>query len=192
MTRRTTSPHCWDGSCRAACASASLPDSASRRPVWTASTASAWRSKSPRSAAGSAPAKEVVTVSRRFYSAWTLVSFSCCSQPARSRRHSPARGGNMFPPRITLGLIPLAGQPEAVAAGALDLPGPLSAVPQGRRRRATARRSLLSQTDRIRAATDGDLEWFLRQGDLGHGMPSWSSLPEAQRWQLITYLRSLQ
>ena len=48
------------------------------------------------------------------------------------------------------------------------------------------------KTDRIRGATDGDLEWFLRQGDLAHGMPSWSSLPEAQRWQIVAYLRSLQ
>jgi len=44
----------------------------------------------------------------------------------------------------------------------------------------------------VGAASDGDLEWFLRQGDLRHGMPSWSSLPEAQRWQIIAYLRSLQ
>ena len=48
------------------------------------------------------------------------------------------------------------------------------------------------RTDHVRSATDGDLEWFLRQGDLAHGMPSWSSLPEAQRWQLIAYLRSIQ
>ena len=48
------------------------------------------------------------------------------------------------------------------------------------------------RSDRIKSASDGDLEWFLRQGDLGHGMPSWSSLPEAQRWQLIAYLRSIQ
>lgn len=48
------------------------------------------------------------------------------------------------------------------------------------------------RSDRIKSATDGDLEWFLRQGDLGHGMPSWSSLPETQRWQLVTYLRSIQ
>ena len=48
------------------------------------------------------------------------------------------------------------------------------------------------RSDRIKSATDGDLEWFLRQGDLGHGMPSWSRLPEAQRWQLVSYLRSIQ
>ncbi len=48
------------------------------------------------------------------------------------------------------------------------------------------------RSEHIRSATDGDLEWFLRQGDLVHGMPSWSSLPEAQRWQLVAYLRSIQ
>ena len=48
------------------------------------------------------------------------------------------------------------------------------------------------RTDRIKSATDGDLEWFIRQGDLGKGMPSWSSLPQAQRWQLVAYLRSIQ
>ncbi len=47
------------------------------------------------------------------------------------------------------------------------------------------------RTERVRTASDGDLEWFLRQGDLAHGMPSWSSLPEVQRWQIVSYLRSL-
>jgi mono/diheme cytochrome c family protein len=40
---------------------------------------------------------------------------------------------------------------------------------------------------RIRHASDGELQWLLR-----NGMPSWSSLPEQQRWQIITYLRELQ
>lgn len=48
------------------------------------------------------------------------------------------------------------------------------------------------RTESVRNASDGDLEWFLREGDLRHGMPSWSSLPEAQRWQIIEYLRSLK
>ncbi len=45
---------------------------------------------------------------------------------------------------------------------------------------------------RIRRASDGELQWLLRNGSLWNGMPSWSSLPEQQRWQIITYLRTLQ
>ncbi len=47
------------------------------------------------------------------------------------------------------------------------------------------------RTESIRKATDGDLEWFLREGNLRKGMPSWSSLPESQRWLIVDYLRSL-
>lgn len=45
---------------------------------------------------------------------------------------------------------------------------------------------------RVRHVSDGELQWLLRNGSLWNGMPSWSSLPEAQRWQIITYLRDLQ
>jgi len=86
---------------------------------------------------------------------------------------------------------PVAGQPEAIAAGALvyrehcQQCHRANAMGDGRKRP-----PLRSQ--RIRSATDGDIEWFLRQGDLGGGMPSWSRLPQTQRWQLIAYLRSIQ
>ncbi len=40
-------------------------------------------------------------------------------------------------------------------------------------------------------ATDGDIAWLLKNGNSWKGMPSWSSLPEPQRWQIIAYLRSL-
>lgn len=48
------------------------------------------------------------------------------------------------------------------------------------------------RSERIRSANDGNIEWFLRQGDLGHGMPSWAGLPQAQRWQVVAYLKSIQ
>lgn len=47
------------------------------------------------------------------------------------------------------------------------------------------------RTDRIRAATPGQLEWLLKNGSMKAGMPSWSRLPEQQRWQIVTYLKSL-
>jgi glucose/arabinose dehydrogenase len=40
-------------------------------------------------------------------------------------------------------------------------------------------------------ATDGAIFWYITQGDVGNGMPSWASLPPPQRWQVITYVKSL-
>ena len=44
---------------------------------------------------------------------------------------------------------------------------------------------------RVKQATPGELFWLLTNGSLKNGMSSWSRLPDAQRWQLITYLKSL-
>jgi mono/diheme cytochrome c family protein len=46
-------------------------------------------------------------------------------------------------------------------------------------------------TDRVRTATPGELEWLLKNGSMKNGMPSWSRLPEQQRWQIVSYLKSL-
>ncbi len=46
-------------------------------------------------------------------------------------------------------------------------------------------------SERMRATTDGDLAWLLRNGNSWKGMPSWSSMPEARRWQLVAYMRSI-
>ena len=40
-------------------------------------------------------------------------------------------------------------------------------------------------------AAPGALFWVLRNGSLHSGMPSFAHLPEAQRWQIVTYLQSL-
>jgi mono/diheme cytochrome c family protein len=46
-------------------------------------------------------------------------------------------------------------------------------------------------SDRVAHATDGELAWMLRNGNAWKGMPSWSVLPDAQRWQLVAYLRKI-
>ena len=47
-------------------------------------------------------------------------------------------------------------------------------------------------SERVRAATPGELEWLLKNGSMKNGMPSWSRLPEQQRWQIVAFLKSLQ
>ena len=44
---------------------------------------------------------------------------------------------------------------------------------------------------RVHDATDGELAWLLKNGNLARGMPEWSRLPEQQRWQIVRYLHSL-
>jgi mono/diheme cytochrome c family protein len=44
----------------------------------------------------------------------------------------------------------------------------------------------------VQEATPGALFWVLTNGVVRRGMPVWSKLPEAQRWQLVRYLESLK
>jgi len=43
----------------------------------------------------------------------------------------------------------------------------------------------------VQQATPGALFWLLTNGIVRRGMPVWSKLPEPQRWQLVSYIKSL-
>ena len=43
-------------------------------------------------------------------------------------------------------------------------------------------------TASVKKAAPGELFWFITNGDLIKGMPSWSQLPKQQRWQIVTFL----
>ncbi len=45
-------------------------------------------------------------------------------------------------------------------------------------------------TERIQKTKEGELFWFLRNGNSREGMPAWSRLPDPQIWQLVTFLQS--
>ena len=84
---------------------------------------------------------------------------------------------------------PYANQPEAIAAGSrlfadhcAQCHGPDAL---GRKKRPSLR------TVEVQGAADGEIFWLLRNGALRKGMPSWSSLPEPSRWQIIAYVKSL-
>lgn len=44
----------------------------------------------------------------------------------------------------------------------------------------------------VQQQTDGTLFWKITNGNTDHGMPSFSKLPELERWQLVLYLRTLK
>jgi len=46
------------------------------------------------------------------------------------------------------------------------------------------------QSSSVKSAKPGELFWFVTNGNLNNGMPSWSNLPKQQRWQIVTFLES--
>jgi glucose/arabinose dehydrogenase/cytochrome c553 len=43
----------------------------------------------------------------------------------------------------------------------------------------------------VQSVPEGEVFWFITEGSRNGAMPSWASLPEEQRWQLVTYLQTL-
>jgi len=48
------------------------------------------------------------------------------------------------------------------------------------------------QLPMVQEQSDGALFWKISNGNTVRGMPSWSNLPELQRWQLVLYVRTLK
>ncbi len=46
--------------------------------------------------------------------------------------------------------------------------------------------------DEVQSAAPGALFWVLTNGVVRRGMPVWSKLPEPQRWQIVSFLKSLR
>ncbi len=43
----------------------------------------------------------------------------------------------------------------------------------------------------LESVTPGEVFWFVTKGSPNNGMPSWASLPEKQRWEVVSYVKSL-
>jgi mono/diheme cytochrome c family protein len=84
---------------------------------------------------------------------------------------------------------PYSGQANAVAAGA-RLFADHCAKCHGEDALGRGKRPSLRTTE-VQNASDGELFWILKNGFVRKGMPSWSSLPDPSRWQVVSYVKSL-
>ena len=94
------------------------------------------------------------------------------------------------PPKAAVMKNPLEDDSQALQAGAKLYERECSAC-HGTDRQGRGKAPPLDRPD-IRGAPPGALFWVLRNGSLRTGMPSFASLPEPQRWQIISFLRSAQ
>jgi mono/diheme cytochrome c family protein len=84
---------------------------------------------------------------------------------------------------------PYAGSPDAIAAGSKVFSDHCvkchGSDAMGRRKKPSLR------TERVQHATDGEIFWLLKNGNVSRGMPRWSAIPEPTRWQIVAYVKSL-
>ncbi len=85
---------------------------------------------------------------------------------------------------------PLANQPDVLAGGGKLYRQRCNSC-HGEGGRGTGRAPSLVAAD-VQAQSDGEFFWKITTGDTHGGMPSFSFLPEAQRWQLVMHLRDLR
>jgi mono/diheme cytochrome c family protein len=85
---------------------------------------------------------------------------------------------------------PMASDPTAVAAGAKLFKQNCEKC-HGTEGVGTEKKPPVN-TARVQQATPGELAWLLKNGSLKNGMPSWTRLPEEQRWQIVSYLKTLK
>ena len=85
---------------------------------------------------------------------------------------------------------PYAGQQTAVAAGARLYSANCGAC-HGSAGQGTGNIPPLAHGP-TQSASDGEVFWFITTGSVDNGMPSWASMSEQNRWQIVTYLKLLK
>jgi glucose/arabinose dehydrogenase len=95
-------------------------------------------------------------------------------------------GAPSAPQRVT---NPYAGQPSAASAGKVVYARKCSRCHGETGEGSGNIPPLASGT--AQKASDGAIFWYITRGDASSGMPSWATLPKQQRWQVVTYLKSM-
>jgi glucose/arabinose dehydrogenase len=84
---------------------------------------------------------------------------------------------------------PYSGQPQAADAGG-KFYASTCAKCHGKSGQGTGNIPALADGP-TQSASDGELFWFIAKGDINNGMPSWKALPSRQRWQIVSFLKTL-
>ena len=150
----------------------------------------------PRDAAGAAPTARLAAA---WFSAVFLVVFLGMFAAAQSGKTVPAASDNILyaelakaPKKAVARRNPMAADPDAIAAGG-KLYGMHCAECHGETAEGGhgSKKGPSLRAEEVKQAAPGTLFWLLTNGVVRRGMPVWSKLPEPQRWQLVSFLKSL-
>jgi mono/diheme cytochrome c family protein len=110
------------------------------------------------------------------------LTFSLSAAHAQSAWQAPAKASAKQ--------NPLAAKPELAAGGARLFERSCASCHGSEASRRDKKAPDLSSAS-VQQEPDGALFWKISTGNSAGGMPSFSSLPEGQRWQLVLYIRSM-
>ncbi len=130
---------------------------------------------------------------------FTFIAAIAITGIGTAQQTSPAASGNAVyaelakaPAKAAARDNPLQKDPDAIPAGAklfalhcAECHGDTGEGGKGNKKGPSLRAGEVQQ------ATPGALFWLLTNGVVRRGMPVWSKLPEPQRWQLVSYIKSL-
>jgi cytochrome c oxidase cbb3-type subunit 2 len=110
-------------------------------------------------------------------------------QPAAKKDNSVYAELAKAPRKAAARRNPLENDPDVVAAGG-NLFNQHCAECHGETAEG-GRKGPSLRADQVQQAPPGAIFWVLTNGVIRRGMPVWSKLPEPQRWQLVSYIKSL-
>ncbi len=87
---------------------------------------------------------------------------------------------------------PLASRPEAAAGGRKLFIRNCAECHGKQGAGIEAKHSADLQLPVVQQQSDGTLFWKITNGNTGRGMPSFSKVPELQRWQIVLFIRTLK
>jgi mono/diheme cytochrome c family protein len=123
------------------------------------------------------------------------VSLALGQQNTAARATPPSKDSSVYaalakaPDKARAKRNPLESDPDAVAAGR-NLFEQHCAECHGDTAEG-AKKGPSLRAEQVQSSAPGAIFWLLTNGVVRRGMPVWSKLPELQRWQLVSYIRSL-
>jgi mono/diheme cytochrome c family protein len=118
-----------------------------------------------------------------------LIIFACCAL-AFAQQAKPVDPDWTVPEKAAQQQNPLRDKPE-LAAGGQKVFERTCAQCHGDEKHERKNKAPDLASPAVQQETDGSLFWRMSNGNSRKGMPSFSSLPEPQRWQLVLYIRTL-
>jgi glucose/arabinose dehydrogenase len=131
----------------------------------------------------------MATVMRGTTLLFLLIYMAISAGPSAPQLHAQGTAFHNAPASAAAEKNPYDGQASAIAAGKTSYASHCAAC-HGVAAEGTGNVPPLAH-GALQGVPDGAIFWYITKGGLENGMPSWAALPTEERWQLVTFIKSM-